>query len=934
MLKLFLLIYLPLAVVFTVLSQGYLEYDNNLHLARQTLFEEAEINVARNVLEHELDGAVSDLRFLADLPSIKHFSGGQRNMKKQMEEYFMSMARHKRVYDQIRYLDKHGMEIVRINFRNDRAEVVPDNNLQNKSERDYFRETIKLPRGGIYISPLDLNIEHGQIEIPYNPMLRFATPLFDAAGEKNGIVVINYKGGRLLENFRRSFVKHGMLLNSDGYWLSSSDARQEWGFMFGRRESFATAYPEEWKRISTQEKGLFMSDAGMLAFSTAYPLPDMVSYGSVAGTRGYLWKIVSLVPSAELPQASLVRSPFFAVYAIGLALLALLAYLWAGAVAARRKMYEARVENALRLEEITATLEEGLLVSDQSGHVTYANPEAGRLLGWNAQELIGQQAHDWFCADAADPQSGAPENNICAAIRRGEKYRSEEESFLRKDGSRFPVSTIASPIVRDGKSSGAVIAFKDISERKHLETAINKHMLEIEDLYNTAPCGYHSLDNEGRIIRINQTEADWLGYTREELTGRRITEFHAPSSAKSFAMDFPRFKREGFVTNIEVDLLRKDGTSFTALLSSKAVYDAGGNYLMNHTTMVDITVRKWAENELRDSEERFRQLFEKAPIGIAMTNENQQIFAANAAYCKLFGYTQEELMRMTITGLTHPDHVDMTRRLATDVLSGEIPLYTFEKKYLRKGGETFWGRIMAFEIKGHGSRKRYLMGMVEDISNRIEQEEHRLAKVREQRDVLVREVHHRIKNNLQGVVGLLRQHASDHPEIAEITQAAIGRINSIAVIHGLQAQTQLEDVNLDRLMASIIEASGDRIEYENRLTLPVSLNREETVPIALALNELITNACKHRSANSLVAIELAAAGSDTVITIANHFDVGCQPAAGDGLGLNMVKSLLPRKSAHLLVTRAGNVYTVELKLSSPVAITGIGYAHNGKCPVQ
>jgi PAS domain S-box-containing protein len=924
MLKLFFLIYLPLATVFTGLGHGYLKYDNDLHLARQAMFEEAEVNVARNLLEHELDGVVSDLRFLAGLPPIELLSGSRgRGAGKQMAGHFMNMARQKRIYDQIRYLDKHGMEIVRVNFRSERAEAVPVYGLQNKSERDYFRETMKLPRGGVYVSPLDLNIEHGQIEIPYNPMLRFATPLFNDAGEKNGILVINYKGGRLLENFRRSFVKHGMLLNRDGYWLSSADPAQEWGFMFGRSDTFATMYPEEWKRISTQGTGSFMSDAGMLTFSTAYPLPGEISHDSIAGSREYLWKIVSLVPAAELPQASPARSPYLAIYAAGLALLALPVYLWAMAITVRRKMHEVSAENEAHLKEITTTLGEGLLVTDRSGHVTYSNPEAGRLLGLDARDLAGQYARDWFYPDAADgPSTAAPENDICQALRKGERYRSDRGSFLRKDGSRFPVSVIASPIVRNGENSGAVIAFKDISEHKQIENELKRSSMELEDLYNNAPCGYHSLDKDGRIIRINQTEADWLGYTREELIGRKITEFHAPSSAEIFAKDFSRFKREGYVRNIEAELVRKDGTYFTALLSSTAVYDADGNYLMNRTTLVDITVRKWAENELRDSEERFRQLFEKAPIGIAMANQNQQIFAANAACCKMFGYTQEELMQMTIAGLTHPDYVDTTRKLATDVLAGEIPVYSFEKMYLRKNGETFWGRIMAFEIKGHGSRKRYIMGMVEDISDRIEREEQRLNEVMAQRDVLVREVHHRIKNNLQGVVGLLQQYATDHPEMAEVIRVAIGRINSIATIHGLQAHTQSEEINLGQLMKSILDASGCRVEYENCLAHPVLLNRDETVPVALVLNELLTNACKHRSTDSLVAIRLETRGTDTVITLANHFDAD-RPAAGGGLGLNMVKSLLPRKSAHLLVTRAGDVYTAELNLSPPVTIAGL-----------
>ena len=209
-------------------------------------------------------------------------------------------------------------------------------------------------------------------------------------------------------------------------------------------------------------------------------------------------------------------------------------------------------------------------------------------------------------------------------------------------------------------------------------------------------------------------------------------------------------------------------------------------------------------------------------------------------------------------------------------------------------------------------------GFVRDITDQVGREAKRLDEVKEQRDVLVREVHHRIKNNLQGVVGLLRQHVVDHPDMEDVVKVLIGRIYSIATIHGLQAQALSEKVNLDELMKSIADASGCQLDYKNDLTHSVFLNREETVPIALVLNELLTNACKHRSAKSIPVVRLKTSGADTLVTIANHFDADRPTVAGNGQGLNLVKSLLPQKSAILTVERFGGIYTTELKLSPPV----------------
>lgn len=210
------------------------------------------------------------------------------------------------------------------------------------------------------------------------------------------------------------------------------------------------------------------------------------------------------------------------------------------------------------------------------------------------------------------------------------------------------------------------------------------------------------------------------------------------------------------------------------------------------------------------------------------------------------------------------------------------------------------------------------MGIIEDISERVKWEEVRLAEVREQRDVLVREVHHRIKNSLQGVLGLLRHHAVDNPEMADVIDVTIGRIYSIAIIHGLQAQALSEDVDLNDLIKCIVDASGYLVECKNILPHPVFLNQDEAVPIALVLNELVTNACKHRIEKSLVSIRLETNEDDIIIGISNHFDASRPVSTPGGQGMRLVKSLLPRKGAEIVVVRTGDIYSVELILSPPV----------------
>jgi two-component sensor histidine kinase len=243
-------------------------------------------------------------------------------------------------------------------------------------------------------------------------------------------------------------------------------------------------------------------------------------------------------------------------------------------------------------------------------------------------------------------------------------------------------------------------------------------------------------------------------------------------------------------------------------------------------------------------------------------------------------------------------------------------------RYVRKNGEVFWGHSVAVDFTAPGSGTRKIMAMVEDITERMEQDETRLRKVKEQRDVLVREVHHRIKNNLQGVAGLLHQHALDHPEMNDIIQKSINRIYSIAIIHGMQSQSMAEEVELVELIHNIVNASGTSAVYEIEGGNPVYLNRDEGVPIALVLNELITNATKHSFGNRSVLVGMINSGNDTVISIANQYDPGRLPASG-GQGLNLVKSLLPRNAANMQVTRCEALFSVVLTLSPPVIKSGL-----------
>ena len=137
-------------------------------------------------------------------------------------------------------------------------------------------------------------------------------------------------------------------------------------------------------------------------------------------------------------------------------------------------------------------------------------------------------------------------------------------------------------------------------ERQRAEEARQRSSDQIRDLYNNAPCGYHSLDKDGLFVQINDTELAWLGYTRDEVIGKmNFAALLTPESLRTFQESFPKFKAQGAIRDLEFELIRKDGATLPVLLNATAIVDRAGNYLSSRSTMFDITARKRAENEIR-----------------------------------------------------------------------------------------------------------------------------------------------------------------------------------------------------------------------------------------------------------------------------------------------------------------------------------------------
>jgi len=248
-------------------------------------------------------------------------------------------------------------------------------------------------------------------------------------------------------------------------------------------------------------------------------------------------------------------------------------------------------------------------------HVTQINDAMLAQYGATREQMMGCTPNDLFAYDLRHGRE------IWRSLFDSEKTRIESKE-RKLDGTPIYVEGEYTTFYDSEKRIiGHFGIQRDISDRKKAEKALLKSAEEIFDLYNNAPCGYHSLNKDGVIVRMNDTELKWLGYKTEEVIGKmNFMDLFTTGSLKIFKENFPVFKAKGVIQDLEFELIRKDGSILPVLVSATAITDRAGNYLMSRSTVYDITERKKAELKLIESEEKFRSLAESSPDNIIRYN--------------------------------------------------------------------------------------------------------------------------------------------------------------------------------------------------------------------------------------------------------------------------------------------------------------------------
>jgi diguanylate cyclase len=280
---------------------------------RMAVHQKTSLNLAVQLAFDSMKVVTSDLKFLGSNREIKSLlAKGDPAVKTELADEYMAFVTQKGTYDQVRLLDAGGQEVVRVNFNDGKPYVVPADQLQSKKGRNYFTEVSGARGKEVFISAFDLNMENNRVERPLKPMIRFSQPILGNDNRFMGALVFNYLGKQILDiisNENRLNEGDLMLVNSDGYWLSSPNPKLEWGFMLPERGKcrFGNSFSKEWRTIAAGEEGQFFTDNGLFAFKALSPgrmLGRSRKFAVKVSPQSQKWLFIHYISKHTLDQSN------------------------------------------------------------------------------------------------------------------------------------------------------------------------------------------------------------------------------------------------------------------------------------------------------------------------------------------------------------------------------------------------------------------------------------------------------------------------------------------------------------------------------------------------------------------------------------------------------------------------------------------------------
>ncbi|MBF0186823.1 MAG: response regulator [Magnetococcales bacterium] len=762
-------IFLALALPCEILLFSIYTSEENTRQESIVANDAMELNIIGSILSQQLNAVAGDVMSLSEQEEFIHFFKMPTVRLERLFSDASAFMRHKRYFDQIRLLDPSGKELFRVNYNSGKIELVPEEHLQNKANRYYFSKTFLLNRGEIYISPLDLNIENGDIELPKKPVMRMATPVFDAFGQKQGVLVVNILGSSLLSYMRDQADRLNgdlMLLNGDGYWLYGPVMDRLWGFMFPEKRDHRLLrfHPEVWKSVKRLDAGVVETDDGVFIHALVNSQPGLRE-GVITAycNEGKGWPELLLISQVPSGMVRVQLSSFrFAVSLFGLLLasvIAIIAWFYSGMSMRRRLLEMALQENIqqleLRVKERTQSLKQSqdlirsvldsmdanIVVLDQEGAIIAANRSWVSFGVENGSPCLTEQ--EWIGVNYLDVCHDATGSDCGMAVQVLEGF----SEILEEKATHFRVEYachslneqrwfVLSANRLQGETTGIVVGHHLVTERKLAEMALEELNQDLERMIrertHELEASRDSLEEAQRIATIGNWDWDiysgTISWSSEIYRIFGLDEAEWEPTLESFLnsvhpddQELVKVATARTMQNpdkpytIQHRIVRPDGTMRTVYEMGKVYCDEAGEPVRMVGTVQDISKRVEMEKALQDSLDRFTALASLAPVGVFQTDRDGRCTYTNQKWLDVAGMTLEQARG---DGWSEAIHRDDRQRIydawQQSVTNGE--LFQEEYRFCDPDGNETWVLGNAISQESDNGEVVGYVGTITDIT--------------------------------------------------------------------------------------------------------------------------------------------------------------------------------------------------------------------------
>jgi PAS domain S-box-containing protein len=554
----------------------------------------------------------------------------------------------------------------------------------------------------------------------------------------------------------------------------------------------------------------------------------------------------------------------------------------------------------------------------REGRIQRANQALAQLAGCDVGELTQLPLSELF-VDASDFEDvGALEEHDLRA--RG--HWAGERQLRARNGQSLWVQ-VSKRLVIEGDPAGGIIAsYVDVDARHRAELAVALQAERTRSILDSVLVG---------IVTVGPRGIDWMNRSARRMFGGALADFmHQPIATVATPEPGHPFLRTDYLTSLvegeaetfECRVKARDGREFWIVGN---VVSTGRQLTY---ALLDIERRRDAEARMSQVQAQLQRIIEAAPLAITLRDARTlKVLQVNEVAAGDANTTPAALIGRTPEQIFDPARAAERRRDMEQALASRD---VTQREYRTEidGESRIWdARYMPLSERP-GAPPDQLLLVATDVTEQRAAQEARFDAAIAQRDMLVKEVHHRIKNNLQGVAGLLQQIAQRKPEVAGAMSEVVSQVQAIAQVYGLQVgesgPLQLVSVT-QAITASVQRTFGRVIRFDvvgpgaHEWLLPEA----ESIPIALTLNELLTNAVKHSvgAADAEVLCTLDCTDRGVQVRVSNlaslppGFNLARIPSGVSGLGL--VRALLPRRSASLELAQQGDRVVASVALQPP-----------------